>query len=137
MCSKGFEIIVLAKLESAVIPKNNDPSFIPTAKRLKSCKPKGMCRLSENEFLLCYDELEFMSTDMGTVAAPLMKLLSNGKGQQGMLPSVHFIFYCSTLALSKFDTLAQAAWHKLYLAAKSGARWMEPLQYPVSPCRCV
>ena len=38
------------------IPQRDDPRLASLTKRCEACKPMGMFRSSENEFLLCYDE---------------------------------------------------------------------------------
>ncbi|EJD07469.1 Dbl domain-containing protein [Fomitiporia mediterranea MF3/22] len=56
LCSKGFEIMDLTDFKSVTIPQRDDPRLAALTKRCESCKPMGMFRSSENEFLLCYDE---------------------------------------------------------------------------------
>ncbi|KAH8116354.1 Dbl domain-containing protein [Phellopilus nigrolimitatus] len=56
LCSKGFEIMDLTDFKSVTIPQRDDPRVASLTKRCESCKPMGMFRSSENEFLLCYDE---------------------------------------------------------------------------------
>ncbi|KAL5513096.1 TUS1 [Sanghuangporus vaninii] len=56
LCSKGFEIMDLTDFKSVTIPQRDDPRLAALTKRCESCKPIGMFRSSENEFLLCYDE---------------------------------------------------------------------------------
>lgn len=41
--------------KSVSIPQKDDPRLATFNKRFESCKPLGMFRCSENEFLLCYD----------------------------------------------------------------------------------
>jgi len=40
---------------SVTIPQRDNPQFPYLAKRCESCRPLGMFRPSEDEFLLCYD----------------------------------------------------------------------------------
>ncbi|KAH7105901.1 Dbl-like domain-containing protein [Auriculariales sp. MPI-PUGE-AT-0066] len=56
LCQKGFEIMDLSDFKSVTIPQRDDPRLQPLAKRCEACKPLGMFRTSENEFLLCYNE---------------------------------------------------------------------------------
>ncbi|KAN0135929.1 CNH domain containing protein [Lactarius tabidus] len=53
---KGFEIMDLSDFKSLMIPQRDDPRHEQLAKRCESCRPMGMSRSSENDFLLCYDE---------------------------------------------------------------------------------
>uniref|UniRef100_A0A0W0F0H3 Putative Dbl-like domain-containing protein n=1 Tax=Moniliophthora roreri TaxID=221103 RepID=A0A0W0F0H3_MONRR len=56
MCTRGFEILDLSDLQSVTIPQTEDPRFAGLAKRCESCRPLGMFRATEEEFLLCYSE---------------------------------------------------------------------------------
>ncbi|KAI0286011.1 CNH domain-containing protein [Russula aff. rugulosa BPL654] len=57
LCAKGFEIMVFpSSFKSVTIPQRDDPRHEKLVKRCDSCRPMGMFRSSENEFLLCYDE---------------------------------------------------------------------------------
>lgn len=41
--------------KSVTIPQRDDARFAHVARRCDACRPLGMFRSSENEFLLCYD----------------------------------------------------------------------------------
>ncbi|KAF9026277.1 Dbl homology domain-containing protein [Hymenopellis radicata] len=57
LCAKGFEIMNLNEFKSVTIPRvPDDAKFASLAKRCDSCRPIGMFRSAEDEFLLCYDE---------------------------------------------------------------------------------
>jgi len=56
LCTKGFEIMDLHDFKSATIPHSEDPKLAAIAKRGESCRPIGMFRSADDEFLLCYDE---------------------------------------------------------------------------------
>ncbi|CCM02646.1 uncharacterized protein FIBRA_04750 [Fibroporia radiculosa] len=56
LCTKGFEIMDLTDFKSVTIPQRDDPRLEKLAKRCDSCRPMGMFRTSQDEFLLCYDE---------------------------------------------------------------------------------
>jgi hypothetical protein len=47
--------LVVYSFKSVTIPQRDDPRHEKLAKRCESCRPMGMFRSSENEFLLCYD----------------------------------------------------------------------------------
>ncbi|KAF8075167.1 CNH domain-containing protein [Lyophyllum atratum] len=55
LCAKGFEIMDLNDFNSVTIPLLEDPRTA-LAKRCESCRPMGMFRSKDDEFLLCYDE---------------------------------------------------------------------------------
>ncbi|KAF5373357.1 hypothetical protein D9615_007366 [Tricholomella constricta] len=55
LCAKGFEIMDLNDFNSVTIPLLDDPRM-SLAKRCESCRPMGMFRSKDDEFLLCYDE---------------------------------------------------------------------------------
>ena len=50
-----FLLTVSFSFRSVTIPQRDDPSFASLTKRCESCKPMGMFKSSESEFLLCYD----------------------------------------------------------------------------------
>ncbi|KAF9269276.1 Dbl domain-containing protein [Marasmius fiardii PR-910] len=56
LCSKGFEIMDLSDLQSVTIPQREDPRLSSLIKRCEACKPLGMFRSTDEEFLLCYNE---------------------------------------------------------------------------------
>lgn len=73
LCTKGFEIMDLTEyvlvlddtahrltlyscsFKSVTIPQRDDPRLEKLAKRCESCRPMGMFRTNQDEFLLCYD----------------------------------------------------------------------------------
>ncbi|KAJ3776382.1 CNH domain-containing protein [Lentinula raphanica] len=56
LCSRGFEIMDLNDFKSVTIPQHDDPRLAYLAKRCESCRPIGMFKSGEDEFLLCYNE---------------------------------------------------------------------------------
>lgn len=56
LCSKGFGIMDLSDLTSTTIPRVEDPQSERLAKRTEQCRPIGMFKSTNDEFLLCYDE---------------------------------------------------------------------------------
>lgn len=42
-------------LQSVSLPLRQDSRFSPLLKRFDTCRPVGMVRSKEDEFLLCYD----------------------------------------------------------------------------------
>ncbi|KAF9269288.1 Dbl homology domain-containing protein [Marasmius fiardii PR-910] len=56
LCTKGFEIMDLNDFKSVTIPQRDDARLAQLAKRCDSCRPIGMFRSADDEFLLCYDE---------------------------------------------------------------------------------
>ncbi|KIK53901.1 hypothetical protein GYMLUDRAFT_232486 [Collybiopsis luxurians FD-317 M1] len=56
LCSKGFEIMDLNDFKSVTFPRRDDPRLSNLAKRCEECRPIGMFKSAEDEFLLCYDE---------------------------------------------------------------------------------
>jgi len=80
LCSKGFEIMDLAEFKSETIPRRDDPRLSHIVKRLESCKPQGMYRSSENEFLLCYDELGLYVDRHGESSRPQNEVVVEWEG---------------------------------------------------------
>ncbi|KAF8972796.1 Dbl homology domain-containing protein [Flammula alnicola] len=57
LCTKGFMIMDLINYKSVNIPQRDDPNFPYITKRCDACRPLGIFRSGEDEFLLCYDEI--------------------------------------------------------------------------------
>jgi len=73
LCTKGFEIMDFSNFESVTIPPE-DERLAPLGKRLETCRPIGIFRSKEDEFLLCYTEFGIyvdkhgkLSRDAGTI----------------------------------------------------------------------
>ncbi|KAF9454366.1 Dbl homology domain-containing protein [Macrolepiota fuliginosa MF-IS2] len=62
LCQKGFEIMQLENLSSVTIPVTNDSRL---AQRCESCRPLGMFRVNDDEFILCYNEFGLYVTKHG------------------------------------------------------------------------
>lgn len=54
--SRGFEFLTLDKKQTWSVPDLKAPHVASIAARLVNMQPLGMFRLSEQEFLLCYEE---------------------------------------------------------------------------------
>ncbi|KAL0068394.1 Rho guanine nucleotide exchange factor [Marasmius tenuissimus] len=61
LCSKGFEIMDLSDLQSVTIPQREDPRLSTIIKRCEACKPLGMFRSTDEEFLLCYNGPSYLT----------------------------------------------------------------------------
>ncbi|KXN90684.1 Rho1 guanine nucleotide exchange factor 1 [Leucoagaricus sp. SymC.cos] len=53
LCQKGFEIMAIENLSSVTIPITQDSRL---TQRCESCRPLGMFRVNDDEFILCYNE---------------------------------------------------------------------------------
>ncbi|KAI0675599.1 Dbl domain-containing protein [Trametes maxima] len=71
LCTKGFEIMDLTDFKSVTIPQRDDPRLEKLAKRCESCRPMGMFRSSNDEFLLCYDEFGLYVDRHGDPSRPI------------------------------------------------------------------
>ncbi|KAF7375790.1 hypothetical protein MSAN_00468700 [Mycena sanguinolenta] len=56
LCKKGFEIMDLEESKRVRVPQAASTRQSKLAKRCDSCRPMGMFRATETEFLLCYNE---------------------------------------------------------------------------------
>lgn len=79
LCTKGFEIMDLTEyvshvlsqrrpsvlicyshsFKSVTIPQRDDAKLEKLVKRCEACRPLGMFRCTDDEFLLCYDGMSF------------------------------------------------------------------------------
>ncbi|KAG5637846.1 hypothetical protein H0H81_002983 [Sphagnurus paluster] len=70
--SKGFEIMDINNSSSTLIPQA-DPRIAPLVQRYKTCRPIGIFRSREDEYLLCYTGM------IGTPLPPLEKSKDTGE----------------------------------------------------------
>jgi len=71
LCSRGFEILDTTNFQSTVnIPLKDDPGTIHIAKRCEACRPVGIFRSSDSEFLLCYNEFGVYVNKRGFPSRP-------------------------------------------------------------------
>ncbi|KAF8159386.1 CNH domain-containing protein [Crassisporium funariophilum] len=70
LCAKGFMIMDIIDYKSVTIPQRDDPNFPYLPKRCDSCRPLGMFRSSDEEFLLCYDEFGLFVDKQGNPSRP-------------------------------------------------------------------
>ena len=126
---------VFLRLESVTIP-SADPRLASLGKRLETCRPIGIFRSKEHEFLLCYagqlsshenvsiltlppQNSAYMSINRAIPVVPLAPL--SGKAVRTVLLSTRHTFCCSTHGLSKSVTSRQGDSLKLSLVTMSAA----------------
>ncbi|KAJ7772977.1 CNH domain-containing protein [Mycena maculata] len=56
LCTKGFEFMYLPDFKRMTIPQREDSRLADLIKRCEACRPLGMFRSTNDEFLLCYNE---------------------------------------------------------------------------------
>lgn len=61
----------LCSLQSVTIPQREDPRHAPLAKRWESCRPLGMFRSTDEEFLLCYTGVFVRLLQFASLKPPL------------------------------------------------------------------
>ncbi|EKG15125.1 hypothetical protein MPH_07690 [Macrophomina phaseolina MS6] len=66
--SKGFEVLTLDKKQPWSVPDLKAPHVATIASRLQGLDPLGMFRLSDQEFLLCYEECAVYVNKHGDVS---------------------------------------------------------------------
>lgn len=69
---KGFELLTLDKKGPLCIPDTKNPAIANIVARLSGQKPLGMFRLSDSEFLLCYEEVSVYVDKHGEVSRPVV-----------------------------------------------------------------
>ena len=129
--------LMSTSLKSVLIPVKDDSRMKKFAKRIKSCRPLGMFKLSKDEFLLCYDGACFvvcfgcprikarpqclgcMSTVTGTLVALTR---SSGKARWSGPSDIILISSSSTADSSKSVMQTPAISSKLSLEIICGAR---------------
>jgi hypothetical protein len=90
--SKGFELMTLDKKAPISIPDTKDPALGNIATRLRSQKPLGMFRLSDSEFLLCYEECGVYVDKHGEVSrSVIMEFV--GRAQKAAMYGAYLVLF--------------------------------------------
>ncbi|KAF2759073.1 hypothetical protein EJ05DRAFT_509942 [Pseudovirgaria hyperparasitica] len=78
--SKGFEVLTLDKKQSWSVPDLKPPHVATIAARLANQTPLGMFRLSDQEFLLCYEECAVYVNKYGEISrSVIMEFVGKAK----------------------------------------------------------
>ncbi|KAF8621825.1 hypothetical protein AX15_007493 [Amanita polypyramis BW_CC] len=71
LSSRGFEILDATNFQSTVnIPLREDPNTTFIAKRCDTCRPIGIFRSTDSEFLLCYNDFGVYVNKRGFLSRP-------------------------------------------------------------------
>ncbi|KZF22961.1 hypothetical protein L228DRAFT_247387 [Xylona heveae TC161] len=77
---RGFEVLTLDKKQPWSVPDLKAPHVATIASRVRDQKPLGMFRLSETEFLLCYEECAVYVNKHGDVSrSVIMEFVGKAK----------------------------------------------------------
>ncbi|KAI9758617.1 MAG: hypothetical protein M1835_000573 [Candelina submexicana] len=78
--SRGFEVLTLDKKQPWSVPDLKQPHVATIASRLSGQRPLGMFRLSDSEFLLCYEECAVYVNKHGDVSrSVIMEFVGKAK----------------------------------------------------------
>ncbi|KAF9736490.1 hypothetical protein PMIN06_006585 [Paraphaeosphaeria minitans] len=78
--AKGFEVLTLDKKQPWSVPDLRQPHVATIASRLQDLKPLGMFRLSDQEFLLCYEECAVYVNKLGDISrSVIMEFVGKAK----------------------------------------------------------
>ncbi|EOA83392.1 uncharacterized protein SETTUDRAFT_120130 [Exserohilum turcica Et28A] len=78
--SKGFEVLTLDKKQPWSVPDLKQPHVATIASRLQNQDPLGMFRLSDQEFLLCYEECAVYINKNGDISrSVIMEFVGKAK----------------------------------------------------------
>ncbi|KAH0552821.1 hypothetical protein GP486_006978 [Trichoglossum hirsutum] len=78
--ARGFEVLTLDKKQSWSVPDLKQPHVVTISSRLSGQKPLGMFRLSDTEFLLCYEECAVYVNKHGDVSrSVIMEFVGKAK----------------------------------------------------------
>jgi hypothetical protein len=92
--ARGFELLTLDKKVPMSIPDLKQPSIASIAARLASQKPLGMFRLSDAEFLLCYEECGVYIDKHGDVSRSVV-LEFVGKAKTAAMYGAYLVLFDS------------------------------------------
>jgi hypothetical protein len=90
--AKGFELLTLDKKNPMSIPDLKQPSIASIAARLAGQKPLGMFRLSDAEFLLCYEECGVYVDKHGEVSRSVV-LEFVGKAKSAAMYGAYLVLF--------------------------------------------
>lgn len=78
--AKGFEVLTLDKKQPWSVPDLKQPHVATIAQRLQGLDPLGMFRLSDQEFLLCYEECAVYVNKHGDISrSVIMEFVGKAK----------------------------------------------------------
>lgn len=78
--AKGFEVLTLDKKQPWSVPDLKQPHVATIASRLQNQDPLGMFRLSDQEFLLCYEECAVYINKNGDISrSVIMEFVGKAK----------------------------------------------------------
>ncbi|RFU32396.1 hypothetical protein B7463_g3907, partial [Scytalidium lignicola] len=92
--AKGFELMTLDKKLPMSIPDLKNPSIASIAARIQNQKPLGMFRLSDAEFLLCYEECAVYVDKYGDVSRSVIMQFV-GKAKSAALYGAYLVLFDS------------------------------------------
>lgn len=92
--ARGFELLTLDKKNPMSIPDLKQPSISSIATRLVGQKPLGMFRLSDAEFLLCYEECGVYVDKHGEVSRSVV-LEFVGKAKSAAMYGAYLVLFDS------------------------------------------
>ncbi|KAF8887321.1 CNH domain-containing protein [Infundibulicybe gibba] len=95
LCAKGFEIMDLNDFNSVTIPQREDARLAQLAKRCESCRPLGMFRSTDDEFLLCYDEFGVYVDKHGDPSRSAATIEWEGTAERVALHSPYILLFDS------------------------------------------
>ncbi|KAH8816897.1 rhoGEF protein-like protein [Xylogone sp. PMI_703] len=92
--AKGFELMTLDKKLPMSIPDLKNPSIASIAARIQNQKPLGMFRLSDAEFLLCYEECAVYVDKHGDVSRSVI-MQYVGRAKSAALYGAYLVLFDS------------------------------------------
>ncbi|KAF8892159.1 Dbl-like domain-containing protein [Infundibulicybe gibba] len=95
LCTKGFEIMDLTEITSVIIPRRDDPRYAQLTKRCDSCRPLGMFRCTDDEFLLCYNEFGIYVDKRGDPSRSAGTIEWEGTAERVALHSPYILLFDS------------------------------------------
>lgn len=95
LCTKGFEIMDLTDFKSVTIPQRDDAKLEKLVKRCEACRPLGMFRCTDDEFLLCYDEFGLYIDKHGDPSRSLGTIEWEGRAERVALHHPYVLLFDS------------------------------------------
>ncbi|GBE84474.1 Rho1 guanine nucleotide exchange factor 1 [Sparassis crispa] len=104
-CVEGFVIMMISDPYSVMLPHSDDRTYKPLLERCRSSRPRGMFRVSSEEFLLCYDNFGLYVDEHGDPSRPSIMIEWEGTAEcAAHLPPYILLFNTNFIEVRHLQT---------------------------------
>ncbi|KAF9001525.1 CNH domain-containing protein [Cyathus striatus] len=95
LCAKGFEIMDMTDFKSVTIPQREDSGSGYLARRCDACRPLGIFRCADDDYMLVYDEFGVFVNERGDPSRKTGVIEWEGKAEHVALHPPHILLFDS------------------------------------------